>query len=924
LANANHTVRTSLVAEVSGYLSGMQQAQRATASLGSATEQLGQKREAIEGMGRGLFAIGAVAAAGVGLAVAAYAEFDQAMSSVQAATHASASEMGQLRAAAINAGASTVYTAKEAAQGIEELAKAGVSTKEILGGGLMGALDLASAGELDVADAAQIAATAMTQFNLKGSEVPHVADLLAAGAGKAQGSVQDLAQALNQGGLVASQAGFSIEETTGTLAAFASAGLLGSDAGTSLKTAIIALQSPSSTAAAAMKQYGIDVYDSSGHMLSFGGIAAVLQDRFEGVSDEARNAALATIFGTDAVRSANVLYKEGAGGIAEWTAKVNDQGFASETARLKLDNLKGDIEKLGGAFDTALIKSGSAANGSLRTLVQTLSFLVDGINGLPQPVLNGALAAGVLTAAIGLTGGTALLAVPKFAAFKAQLATMGISMQQAAARTAVLGGALAAVTLAIGLVVQNQADISTSTSSVADTFDKATGATTKYTRAAVAKKLADDDAFRGAKAAGISQKELTDAVLEGGDALERVKQKLDAHNNVGTFLAGGAIDASNARQSVTNLGIAIDKAKDGFKDQGKANEESGSTAEGAAEQYKVEAARVSDLATELSSLVEEFDKVNEVNQTAISANAAYQEALAGLSDQVEQQRKSTEGYSATLDENTAIGSGNAAMLADVASKAQAAAEKQYAVDQSTMSAQDAAEKYAGTLANQRQAFVDSATAAGFNADQVRALADRIFQVPSEKQIKVLAETAEAGVKVQTLKELIASVQGKNIFISANVDSSQLDSFLAKIRAARSESVDLNGRGVSGNGRMGTFASGGAVVGAGTGTSDSIDAKLSNGEHVLTAADVTRLGGQGAVYGLRAALQAGRMPRFAEGGAVEREQRTYVPTPPQIIYANQGQAQPVVDRSVNAKFEIVTPDPTAASMSVVRRLNALGA
>ncbi len=109
----------------------------------------------------------------MGLAVAKYAEFDAAMSSVQAATHSSTAELNQLRNAAVEAGASTVYTATEAANAIEELSKAGVETNDILGGGLSGALDLASAGELKVADAAQIAATAMTLFNKSGSAAAH-------------------------------------------------------------------------------------------------------------------------------------------------------------------------------------------------------------------------------------------------------------------------------------------------------------------------------------------------------------------------------------------------------------------------------------------------------------------------------------------------------------------------------------------------------------------------------------------------------------------------------------------------------------------------------------------------------------------------------------------------------------------------------
>ena len=97
---------------------------------------------------------------------------------------------------------------------------AGVSTADILGGGLDGALSLAAAGALDVGEAAELAATALTQFGLSGEDLPHIADLLAAGAGKAQGSVQDMGAALKQAGLVANQTGLTIEETTGALTAF--------------------------------------------------------------------------------------------------------------------------------------------------------------------------------------------------------------------------------------------------------------------------------------------------------------------------------------------------------------------------------------------------------------------------------------------------------------------------------------------------------------------------------------------------------------------------------------------------------------------------------------------------------------------------------------------------------------------------------
>jgi TP901 family phage tail tape measure protein len=89
-------------------------------------------------------------------------EFEQSMSAVGAATQATAGTLSQLRDAAMKAGADTKYSATEAADGITEMAKAGVSAKDIMGGGLTGALSLAAAGQIDVAEAAGIASTAMT------------------------------------------------------------------------------------------------------------------------------------------------------------------------------------------------------------------------------------------------------------------------------------------------------------------------------------------------------------------------------------------------------------------------------------------------------------------------------------------------------------------------------------------------------------------------------------------------------------------------------------------------------------------------------------------------------------------------------------------------------------------------------------------
>lgn len=466
---ANRSVVVRLAAEVGNYVSGMKQAQSATDQLGNSTQKTAkssegafsrlanmaqQNEQAWSTVSNGLIGVGTAAVAGAGLAVKKFADFDKAMSSVQAATHASSGEMDSLRDAAIRTGADTAFSAEEAARGIEELAKAGVSTGDILGGGLDGALALAAAGALDVGQAAEIAASAMTQFKMEGSEVGHIADLLAAGAGKAQGSVQDLGAALNQSGLVASQVGLSIEETVGGLAAFASAGLTGSDAGTSFKTMLQRLNPQSKEAAQMMEDLGLSAYDSQGNFIGLSEYAGKLQGALSGMSAEQRNAALSTLFGSDAVRAAAVLYEQGSAGVEKWENAVNDAGYAAETAAMMQDNLAGDLEKLGGAFDTVFLKAGSGPNEFLRGLVQGAESVVDAIGRIPAPVLSaGAAITGIAGAGMLVAGGL-MKGIGAVAEFKGAMDTLGVSVDGAKGKMATFGKGLG---FAAGLAIATKA-----------------------------------------------------------------------------------------------------------------------------------------------------------------------------------------------------------------------------------------------------------------------------------------------------------------------------------------------------------------------------------------------------------------------------------------------------------------------------------
>lgn len=468
---AERRVAVKFSAEVQNFKAGMADAAASTRKVKEAAEAAGKATEqssktsadaaakaaeaskkhsaAVEHVGTIAMGAGLATVAGVGLAVKSYADFDKQMSSVRAATHETAGNMDLLKQAAVEAGAETSFSAVEAAKGIEELAKAGVTTTEILNGGLDGALSLAAAGALDVGTAAEIAATALTQFKLEGSDIPHVADLLAAGAGKAQGSVEDLAAALNQSGLVASATGLSIEETTGTLAAFASAGLVGSDAGTSFKSMLQHLQNPSKEAAGVMSDLGISMYDANGEFVGMSALAGQLQTNMTDLTQAERDKAMATIFGSDAVRASNVLYAQGAEGISDWTDKVNDAGYAAETAALMQDNLAGDLEKLGGAFDTVLLQSGSGANDVLRGLVQGLEDLIDAVGKVPAPVLSAGVGIAGIVGGAALLGGALLTVIPKIRETKEALEVLAPAGSKA--RGALEGvGKAAGAALAIG------------------------------------------------------------------------------------------------------------------------------------------------------------------------------------------------------------------------------------------------------------------------------------------------------------------------------------------------------------------------------------------------------------------------------------------------------------------------------------------
>lgn len=399
------TVKVVIEAAVSGAIANVQAFKGTMVGLGSEIDKAAVKHPAaLNKISTAAMGMGVAMLAGFGLAERSAMAFDKQMSAVGAVAEANAKQLDQLRQASLNAGRDTAFTATQAATAEEELAKAGMGTADVLSGGLTGALNLAAAGSLDLGTAATIAAQAMNEFGLAGKDIAMVADTLTAGANKSATDVAALGESLSQVGGIAHQAHMSLQETVGTLAAFAQNGLVGEEAGTTLKQMLLKLEAPSDVAKNLMKQLGINIYDASGQMKSITGITQNLTDSLTPLDEAQRNAALGTIFGARAIRGATILYKEGASALQDWIYGVSQSGTASDTAAKKLDNLSGDLHKLMGSLQAVAISSSGGVTSGLRFLAQGAEKTVNAFLGLPKPIGETA------TVLLGVSGGSLLAA----------------------------------------------------------------------------------------------------------------------------------------------------------------------------------------------------------------------------------------------------------------------------------------------------------------------------------------------------------------------------------------------------------------------------------------------------------------------------------------------------------------------------------
>ncbi|WP_235623291.1 phage tail tape measure protein, partial [Mycobacteroides abscessus] len=310
------------------------------------------------------------ATSGVSAVVTKGLDFEKIMNTLSGVTGASADVMQRFRDTAKALGNDMTLSntsAADAAQAMTELAKAGFSVDESIAGA-KGTLQLAAAAQVDAGKAAEIQANALLAFGLKADYAAKAADVLSNAANASSAEITDVAQALQSGGAVANQFGLKLEDTAAAIGLLANNGIKGSDAGTLLKSALLALTDTSNPAQGAIEELGLTVYDAQGRFVGLDKLFGQLQAASQRMTPEMYQAATTTLFGSDAARLAGIAAKDGAAGYDQMRDAMEKQGSAAKLAAAQNQGLPGVIERLKNAAETLAITLFEKVQGPLSSI----------------------------------------------------------------------------------------------------------------------------------------------------------------------------------------------------------------------------------------------------------------------------------------------------------------------------------------------------------------------------------------------------------------------------------------------------------------------------------------------------------------------------------------------------------------------------
>lgn len=297
------------------------------------------------------------------------ADFEEAMSKVQAVTGASGKELEQLEAKARELGATTKFSATEAAEAMGYLGMAGFKTNQIMDS-MEDVLNLAAAGALDLGMAADIASNIMSGFGMEAKEMGHIADVLAKSAASANTSVEQMGTAMSYVAPIAKGMGISLEESAAAIGILSNAGIQGERAGTALRGIIAQLSDVSGGTAKKLAELGLSAEDVNPKTKSLTEILKTLKDAGVTAADAME------LVGVEAGPGLAALLESGDAELANFTNQLkNADGAAAQMAKTMSANTKGSFKELMSMLEELALQFYDALKPALEVAIDWLKQL---------------------------------------------------------------------------------------------------------------------------------------------------------------------------------------------------------------------------------------------------------------------------------------------------------------------------------------------------------------------------------------------------------------------------------------------------------------------------------------------------------------------------------------------------------------------
>ena len=374
------SIKAILSAQVAGFKSGMRGALESLKEF-SGEVKGGIKFGALSEIGSK--AVNAVTGSISGMArgvVDAGMSFESAMSSVAAISGATGQDFDILRSKAKEMGATTQFSATEAANAMEYMAMAGWKAEDMTSG-ISGIMNLAAASGADLATTSDIVTDALTAFGQTAADSGRFADVMAAASANANTNVEMMGETFKYAGAAAGAMGYSVEDLAVATGLMANSGIKGTQAGTSLRSTITRMAKPTKESGTAMKALGISITDAKGKMKPFGEIMKDMRKGMKGMTEDQKASYAAMLGGQEAMSGLLAIANASDADFEKLTKAIDGAaGSAEKMAQVKLDNLKGDVTILQSALEGLAITAFDKVSDSFRGLVQLGTGLVDKLN----------------------------------------------------------------------------------------------------------------------------------------------------------------------------------------------------------------------------------------------------------------------------------------------------------------------------------------------------------------------------------------------------------------------------------------------------------------------------------------------------------------------------------------------------------------